>query len=574
LATSPAESETDLIFKRLSLQVPQHYRRGVRAAIIATVAGYAIAFAAIQLEQPWNEQPHPRELYVVCAGLVAVWLERRGRARAAIRIVLGAVWLELHLTLLTLGPRAAVGGVFPVILAGVVMFFGSRAGGLTALSSLLSVPGFVLAGPLLGLGPGIHSGDLIYIVAIEACTLAITFPLLLLMNTLSGVLGNAERDARRLRELIDGAPDAIVVVNERGAIEDTNPSAELLFRKRRVELLGARFASLGLSRVGDDGALEPLESQGLSAEAQEFLGPVVNDAESTARIPVEAMARTVAREDGSRDCLVVLRDISQRKLSDARTAQLQRQLQQSQKLEALGKLAGGVAHDFNNLLMAVGGYADALSRHEDAPVRDIARSLKGLRRRAAGLTEHLVAFAKKGMTQPRNLELSRAVSESPRLLTHLIEPSIRLLVNAPAPAFIYADPAQIEQVLLNLAINARDAMPQGGTLTISCQLREETGRVELRVADTGHGMDEATRRAAFEPFFTTKPRTHGTGLGLALVHGIVEASGGTIRLESTPGCGTEFTLSWPALTLGTDTQRRLRLSEATAEIASQHQREN
>jgi PAS domain S-box-containing protein len=574
LATSPADSETDLIFKRLSLQVPQHYRRGVRAAIIATVAGYAIAFASIQLEQPWSEQAHPRELYVVGAGLLAVWLERRGRARAAIGIVLGAVWLELHLTLLTAGPRAAVGGVFPVILAGVVMFFGSRAGVLTALSSLLSVPGFVLAGPLLGLGPGIVPGDLIYLVAIEACTLAITFPLLLLMNTLSGVLGNAERDARRLRELIDGAPDAIVVVNERGAIEDTNPSAELLLRKRRAELLGARFASLGLFRVGDDGALQPLESHALSAEPQEFLGPVVRDGEPDARIPVEAMARTVAREDGSRDCLVVLRDITQRKLSDMRTAQLQRQLQQSQKLEALGKLAGGVAHDFNNLLMAVGGYADGLSRHEDAAVRDIARSLKGLRRRAAGLTEHLVAFAKKGMTQPRNLELSRAVSESPRLLEQLIEPSIRLLVHAPAPAFIYADPAQIEQVLLNLALNARDAMPQGGTLTISCQLREDTGRVELRVADTGHGMDEATRRAAFEPFFTTKPRTHGTGLGLALVHGIVEASGGTIRLESAPGSGTEFTLSWPALTLGTDTQRRLRLSEATAEIASQHQREN
>jgi signal transduction histidine kinase len=280
------------------------------------------------------------------------------------------------------------------------------------------------------------------------------------------------------------------------------------------------------------------------------------------------MARTVAREDGSLDCLVVLRDISQRKATELRTSQLQRQLQQSQKLEALGKLAGGVAHDFNNLLMAVAGYADALSRHPDPSVRDIARRLVGVRRRAAGLTEHLVAFAKKGMTQPRTLELSRAVSESPRLLEQLIEPSITLRIDAPSPAFIHADPAQIEQVLLNLALNARDAMPKGGTLTISCQLLEDVNRVELRVADTGHGMDEATRRSAFEPFFTTKPRTQGTGLGLALVHGIVEASGGTIRLESTPGHGTEFTLSWPALRLGTETLRAFRVNEASIEASS------
>jgi signal transduction histidine kinase len=572
LAAAPSESGTDLIFKRLSLQAPQHYRRGVRAAIIAATVSYALAFISIQLEQPWHEQSHPRELYVVLAGFVAAWLERRGRPRSAAQLVLGAIWLELHITLLTLGPRAAVGGVFPAILAGVIMFFGTRAGGLLALSSLLSVPGFVLLGPLFGVGPGLRSGDLLYLVAIEGCTLAIAFPLLLLMNTLSGVLGIAERDARRLRELIDGAPDAIVVVNERGLIEDTNPSAEGLFGKSKGELLGARFADLGLIRATPDGAHEPVDILALSAEAQEFLAPSTSDADPNAHLAIEGMVRTVPRENGSRDCLVVLRDISQRKAADARTAQLQRQLQQSQKLEALGKLAGGVAHDFNNLLMAVGGYADGLSRHEDPAVRDIARSLLGLRRRAAGLTEHLVAFAKKGMTQPRTLELSRAVSESPRLLEQLIEPSITLRVDAPNPAFIYADPAQIEQVLLNLALNARDAMPKGGTLTISCQLLED--RVELRVADTGHGMDDATRRSAFEPFFTTKPRTQGTGLGLALVHGIVEASGGTIRLESAPGRGTEFTLTWPALRLGTDTLRALRLSESSNDTMQHHRRDN
>jgi PAS domain S-box-containing protein len=575
LAAVDSESGPDLIFKRLSQQAPQHYRRWVRAAILAATISYALAFISIQLEQTWAEQAHPRELYVIAAGLISAWLERRGRPRAAARLVLAAIWLEMHLTLLTLGARAAVGGIFPAILAGVILFFGGRAGLVVALSSLLSVPGFVLAGPWVGLGPGVRAGDLLYLVAIEACTLAIAFPLLLLMDTLSRVLGNAERDARRLRELIDVAPDAIVVVNERGSIEDTNPSAELLFRRQRSELLGSRFVELGVTRAAGEHRGEPADLLAFGAELTEFLGPAAKDAEGAAPAPLEGIARTVPREDGSTDSLVVLRDISQRKASEARTAQLQLQLQQAKKLEALGKLAGGVAHDFNNLLMAVGGYAEALNRYEDPRVREIARSLLGLRDQAAGLTEHLVAFARKGMTQPQTLSLSRTVRDIPSLLVPLVGPGITLDVDAPIPAFIHADPAQIEQVLLNLALNARDAMAAGGTLSISCRLVNDGERVELRVADTGHGMDDATRRSAFEPFFTTKPRRQGTGLGLALVHGIVEASGGTIRLESAPGRGTEFTLSWPALRLGPESAGGradpLALPERALLAPSQHQ---
>jgi signal transduction histidine kinase len=574
MASVDSEPGTDLIFKRLSKQAPEDYRHWVRAAIMAAIISYSLAFTVIQLEQPWHEQSHPREVYVVLAGVVAAWLERHGKPRAAARLVLAAIWLELHATLLTLGPRAAVGGVFPAILCGVILFFGMRTGAVVALSSLLSVPGFVLAGPWLGLGPGLRQGDLLYIVAIEGCTLGIAFPLLMLMKTLSGVLGNAERDARRLRELIDGAPDAILVVNEAGVIEDANPSAEALFERPRARLCGLRFADLGLGHAGPNGSGQPLETQALGGAVLELLGPI-RSGESAVRLPLECVARTVPREGGARDCLVMLRDISGRKADEARTAQLSRQLQKSQKLEALGKLAGGVAHDFNNLLMAVGGYSEALARHDDPRVRDIARSLLGLRRQAAGLTEHLVAFARKGMTQPRTLELSRVVLESPRLIEPLIGESVALQVDAPEPAFIYADPAQIEQVLLNLALNARDAMPSGGSLTIRCRPLAGAGRVELTVADTGHGMDEATRRSAFEPFFTTKPRTRGTGLGLALVHGIVEASGGSIRLESSPGLGAQFTLSWPALEIGPDEVSQVRaIPPEPSASGSQHQREN
>ena len=553
-----------MTFRRLSVLAPRDYRIWVRAGIAGILGGYLLAFISIQLEQPWAKQGQPRELYVVSAALIAAFLERKGRPRAAAGLVLAAVWVEMHITLLLSGVRAAVGGVFPAMVTGVMCFFGMRAGQVVALSSLVSVTGAVLLGPLLGLGPGLGRGDLIYLVAIEATTLGVAAFLAVLMKTLDDILQTAERDARRVRELIDGAPDAILAINEQGRIDDCNPSAELLFERPRLSLLGTPFAELGLrSRSERPGSelpnselpnIEPprresLELSGLQGEARElFAYPPSRDPRQP--IPLEGISRAVARADGSRDCLVVLRDLTARKQAEERTQSLQRQLQHAQKLEALGRLAGGVAHDFNNLLMAVGGYGEALSRHADERVREIAESLIGLRQRAAGLTGHLLAFARKGMTQPRSMDLARAVNEMPRLLRTLIGHRVALEIDALEPIYIHADPAQIEQVLLNLSLNARDAMPNGGLLRISC--RSTGDRVQLCVVDTGHGMDDATRLSAFEPFFTTKPRSQGTGLGLALVHGIMEASGGTILLESAPGRGTSFTLSWRALALGVE----------------------
>jgi signal transduction histidine kinase len=569
VAADPVQT-SDLIFKRLSLQAPRHYRTWVRTGVAATIVSYSLAFASVQLEQPWATQGHPRELYVIAAGLIAAWLEYKGRLRMAASIILAAIWTELHLSLLTLGARAAVGGVFPAVLTGVILFFGTRAGRSVALSSLISVPAFILAGKYLGLGPGFRAGDLLYVVALEVSTLVIALLLSLLMNTLGGVLGNAERAARYVRGLLDGAPDAIFAVDPRGVIDDCNPGAEALFRRTRVELLGCPFSSLGLIDPEHPDACAGICADAVGAEPREFLTRQFSDPSRKtllASVPLEGIAKMVQREDGSQNSLVVLRDVSARKIAEERTASLQRQLQHSQKLEALGKLAGGVAHDFNNLLMAVGGYGQALSRHPDPQVQHIAEGLVGLRQRAAGLTGHLLAFARKGMTQPRSMDLARAVTDSRHLLRQLLVSSISLHIDAPSPAFIYADPAQLEQVLMNLAINARDAMPGGGTLNISCRQRGDLERVELCVADTGHGMDEATRLLAFEPFFTTKPRSQGTGLGLALVHGIVEASGGTIRVESTPGLGTCFTLSWRAL-------QPSERGEPEKLAALQHQREN
>jgi PAS domain S-box-containing protein len=249
-----------------------------------------------------------------------------------------------------------------------------------------------------------------------------------------------------------------------------------------------------------------------------------------------------------------LEDISARK-------QLEEQLRQSQKMEAIGRLAGGVAHDFNNMIGAITGYADLLLQRvgADPVLRGFLEEILKAGERASALTRQLLAFGRKSAIAPQDLDLNGVVANVYQMLRRLIGEHIELVtVPDPATTPVKADPAQIEQVLLNLAINARDAMPQGGTLTITAKnvvLTESEASnqpgirpgayVLLAVADTGCGMDEETRARIFEPFFTTKEPGKGTGLGLATVYGIVEQSGGQIEVESQPRAGATFRIYLP-----------------------------
>jgi nitrogen-specific signal transduction histidine kinase/CheY-like chemotaxis protein len=270
---------------------------------------------------------------------------------------------------------------------------------------------------------------------------------------------------------------------------------------------------------------------------------------------LESIAQGTRNDDGT---LVIInsRDVTEgRALAD--------QLRQAQKMESIGRLAGGVAHDFNNLLGVIIGYGEMINARlsKDDALRQPARQVLSAAQRAASLTQQLLAFSRKQVLRPKVLDLNRVMAETERLLQRVIGEDIRLeTVLAPGLPAVRADPVQIQQVVMNLAVNARDAMPRGGEICIETATADVKGQevmlggtaqpgvyATITVSDTGQGLDPEVRAHLFEPFFTTKELGKGTGLGLATVYGIVKQSGGNISVDSEQGRGTRFRVFLPAI---------------------------
>jgi two-component system cell cycle sensor histidine kinase/response regulator CckA len=264
--------------------------------------------------------------------------------------------------------------------------------------------------------------------------------------------------------------------------------------------------------------------------------------------------------------------ITQRQKEEVRRVELETQLHQSQKMEALGLMAGGVAHDFNNVLAVILGYSDILEGLDcDEKTRNRILEIKLAANRGAALTSQLLAFSRRQVFRPRVLDLNDSVSNMEKMIDRLVGKDVRLsLLLAPDLEKVKADPGQMDQVVMNLAVNARDAMPDGGELslvTFNCEVSESESTedwaagsyVVLKVSDTGTGIDEETQRRIFEPFFTTKEQGKGTGLGLATVHGIVKQSHGHLEVESAIGKGTTFSVHLPVVdgTIEEDRESRL-----------------
>jgi PAS domain S-box-containing protein len=356
---------------------------------------------------------------------------------------------------------------------------------------------------------------------------------------------------KRYRDLVENARDIIYEHDLAGNYTSTNKAGEQITGYSREEALKLNLAQI-VAPAFQEKAKEMIRRKlaGESVTAYE-LDLVAKDG---SHVAVEVNTRLVFQNGTPIGVQGIARDVTERK-------QLEEQLRQSQKLEAIGQLAGGVAHDFNNLLTVILGYADlSLSR---LPANEqLCRNLEEIKKageRAASLTRQLLAFSRKQVLQPRVFALNTIVADLEKMLRRMIGEDIEFRTNLGAGiGNVKADPGQIEQVIMNLVVNARDAMPSGGKLTIetnNVELDETYERqhisaiagsyVLLAVGDTGTGMDEQTRKHIFEPFFTTKESGKGTGLGLSMVYGIVKQSGGNIWVYSEPGIGTTFKIYLP-----------------------------
>jgi len=369
----------------------------------------------------------------------------------------------------------------------------------------------------------------------------------------------------RYRVIADAASDAIITIDTENRVLVANLAVERIFGYAPGELIGRPLTILMpeyLRHVHRAAFGRYLETgvRHLNWAAIEL--PCLH--RNGHEVPVE-VSFGESKGLGRHTFTAILRDISDRKAAEAALRRTEQQLLQAQKMEAVGRLAGGIAHDFNNLLTVVTGVVHyLLDRHPNrSPDHADLITIKEASEQATALTSQLLAFSRRQVLQPVDVHLNDVIRRTEGLLRRLIGGHIEIVFGLDeAVGAVTADPTQLEQVLLNLAINARDAMPEGGTLRFetsdvtingdyaSTHLGLEPGPyVMLAVTDTGHGMDSITKAQIFEPFFTTKEEGKGTGLGLATVYGIVKQSGGSIYVYSEPGHGTTFKVYLPCVGL-------------------------
>jgi PAS domain S-box-containing protein len=368
----------------------------------------------------------------------------------------------------------------------------------------------------------------------------------------------AEELAKRevyFRSLIEHSLDIVAVIAPDGELRYVSPSGERILGYPAADLPGLN--AFDLIHPDDRSLAEGKFRRSLETGTKfEQLEVRIRHRDGSWRT-LSFIGRPLPPETGMRGLIINARDQTDRQ-------QLEAQLRVSQKMEGIGRLAGGIAHDFNNLLTAILGYSELMEAQlpDDEDLRSSLHEIHRAGERAAALTRQLLAFSRKQVLQPRLLDLNTIVSEVEKLLRRLIGEDVKLVTRLdPALGSVRADPGQLEQVLMNLAVNARDAMPEGGTLTVETANTvldagfaagnpgARSGEyAALTVADTGIGMSDEVRNHAFEPFFTTKEQGKGTGLGLATAYGIVKQSDGYITVASEPGRGTTFRIYFPRAT--------------------------
>jgi PAS domain S-box-containing protein len=354
-----------------------------------------------------------------------------------------------------------------------------------------------------------------------------------LVRDLERLRRKAEQSERRFRLVFERAPIGIAI-GSNGMMSETNPALQ-----RMLGYTGSEFAQMHYTDVTHPDDLDFKQQVELDNGSRDAFAIDKRYRRSDSTYIEAHVNVALDLEDGLGISLV--EEVTGRR-------ELEDQLRQAQKMDSIGKLAGGIAHDFNNLMTAVIGYSDLLLQQSgvDERGRERVEAIRDSAVRASDLTRQLLAFSRRQILQTHDIDLRDVVKKMDTLLKRLIGEDVRLqTIIGAEPVIVRADQTQLEQVVMNLAVNARDAMPEGGTLTVV--VLTDGGTAVLSVADDGIGMDDATRAQIFEPFFTTKPLAESSGLGLSTVHGIVGQSGGSVQVESEPGRGTTFTVRLPVV---------------------------
>ena len=368
-------------------------------------------------------------------------------------------------------------------------------------------------------------------------------------SALEAALAQKALSESRLRAIINAEPACVKLVSKAGLLLDMNPAGlAMIGATDLAQVAGQPITKL----VHPDDLPRFLDVHRSALSGVPATGEYRIFGLGGGERWVESHSVPFDISTGVRAVLSVTSDVTERK-------GLEEQLRQSQKMEAVGRLAGGIAHDFNNLLTVIGGYTETALAElpADAPTAALLREVRRAAESAASLTRRLLMFSRRQIVRLSPLDLNAIVTEVEQLLKRTLGEDIAIVTSLPSGVRpIQGDATQLQQVLMNLAVNARDAMPRGGSLTIETTnvphdvLRRGnvpvTGTVELRLSDTGCGMSDATKAHIFEPFFTTKDLGRGAGLGLATVYAIVQGMGGTIQVASDPGRGTTFTMRFPA----------------------------
>jgi PAS domain S-box-containing protein len=513
---------------------PGAFRRWVVAGLLLGTAGYGVGISLSVVMEPGRWGPRIPEIATFALGVVGLWLAHRGRTRIGGTLFLAAIYAEVHASFFVYGVLGSSLVIAPTLVLASGLFLGAPAALVLGVLSLLLVVAGAAFEPV---SPGVTAQEVEQIVYYAFTVMGTAVLTALGIRLFAAVASAAEASRARTQDLVAHAPDGILVVSPEGRVLEANPSAARILSRDQDSLLGGYVEELGLERLRGESTGSPTTLEVTAADGEPRY--------------VEANSRRLPDRSGSERIQVMLRDATERIRSEANERARTEQLQRNQRLAVVGTLAGGIAHDFNNLLTVIRGSAE-LIRFEGGPeMQDLAAEILAAEARGAALIRQLLVFARRGEGSPRAVNASEEVGRMEPLLLGLLGKRVRLVLRLRAEGLIFMDPAHLEQIVVSLVANAREACPGGGEVRVEAADDVHGGRPHVRVtvADRGEGMSDAVREQMFDPFFTTRELQHA-GLGLSAVHALVDQWDGTIGVETEPGVGTAVDVWWPTLAAG------------------------